>query len=144
MQAFARDPDGELPPADVAGQGKRKQADTPHSDAGILLAIMDLIAGDGALPGLFYEIAPLLPELTGCEVVSFALYDSAQNRMVTHWWKKETELGPWKAALVEESPSGWVWQHQEALTILDLEQETRFAGTLSEIRNLGIHSYTVL
>jgi formate hydrogenlyase transcriptional activator len=144
MQAFARDPDEELPPADVAGQGKTKQADTPHSDAGILLAITDLIAGGGAWPGLFYQLAPLLQELTGCEVVSFALYDSAQNRMVTHWWKKETEIVPWKAVLVEDSPSGWVWQHQEALTIPDLEQETRFAGTLNEIRNLGIRSYTVL
>jgi hypothetical protein len=111
MQAFARDPDGESPPADVAGQGKTKQAGAKRSDTEILLAITDLIAGGGTLPGLFEELAPLLTELTDCEVVSFALYDSTQKRIVTHCWKKETGMGPWKAALVEESPSGWVWQH---------------------------------
>jgi formate hydrogenlyase transcriptional activator len=144
MQAFARDPDGELPPADEAGQGMTKQAGAKRPDVEILLAITDLIAGGGTLPGLFEELAPLLRELTGCEVVSFALYDSAHNRMVTHCWKKEEGMGPWKATLVEESPSGWAWQHQEALTIPDLAQETRFAAALTELRDLGVRSYAVL
>lgn len=144
MVAFARDPDGEPRPVDAAGQDPRKRATAERSDTEILLAITDLIAGGGALPGLFEELAPLLRELMHCEVVSFALYDSAQNRIVTHCRKQETAMGSWNTFLAEESPSGWVWQHQEALTIPDLEQETRFAEAFSELRNLGVRSYTVL
>jgi len=144
MQAFARDPDGEPRPAEGAGQDQERQAAAERSDGEILLAITDLIAEGGSLPGLFEELAPLLRELTRCEAVSFALYDSAQNRIVTHCWKQENAMESWNTFLTEESPSGWVWQHQETLTIPDLEQETRFGEALSELRNLGIRSYTVL
>jgi formate hydrogenlyase transcriptional activator len=144
MQAFARDPDGELPPADAAGQDQNKQPGAQRSEAEILLAITDLIVSGNALPGLFEELAPLLRELTNGTLVKFALYDSVQNHMVNHFWKKETGMGVWDTSLVEESPEGWVWEHQEALTIPEVGRETRFAGTLSTLRNVGVKSYAVL
>ncbi|MFZ3266622.1 MAG: sigma 54-interacting transcriptional regulator [Terriglobales bacterium] len=143
MQAFARDPDEDLPPAEVAGQFPKKQADAQDSKTEILLAITDLIAGGRSLPGLFEELAPLLQESADCQVVSFALYDSTQNRILTRYWKQETEMGPWSTFLVEDSPDGWVWQHQDVLTFPDLEQETRFAAALGELRKLEVRSYTV-
>ncbi len=143
MQAFARDPDRDLPPADVAGQDPQQQADAKHSQTEILLAITDLIAGGRSLPGLFEELAPLLRESADCQVVSFALYDSTQNRIATRYWTEETEVERWSTLPVEDSPDGWVWQHQEVLTFPDLEQETRFAPALDELRKLGVRSYTV-
>src|ERR1022692_2568807 len=120
MQAFARETDGEPRPAGDAGQDEIKQGGTKRPDAEILLAITDLIVSGDALPGLFEELAPLLRELTNGVLVKFALHDSEQKRMVTHFWKKETGLGLWGTSLVEESPEGWVWEHQEALAIPDL------------------------
>ena len=143
MQAFARDPDRDLPPADVAGQDPQQQADAKHSQTEILLAITDLIAGGRSLPGLFEELAPLLRESADCQVVSFALYDSTQNRIATRYWTEKTEVERWSTFPVGDSPDGWVWQHQEVLTFTDIEQETRFATALDELRKLGVRSYTV-
>ena len=143
MQAFARDPDRDLPPADVAGQDPQQQADAKHSQTEILLAITDLIAGGRSLPGLFEELAPLLRESADCQVVSFSLYDSTQNRIATRYWRKKTEVGALEHISCGDSPDGWVWQHQEVLTFTDIEQETRFATALDELRKLGVRSYTV-
>ena len=144
MLGFARDPDEELNPAGVAGQNQQTKGQTRRSGAEIFLAITDLLAGGGALPGLFEEIAPLLRELTNSALVSFALYDTAHSRIVTRFWKMDTDTGLWNSWPVEESPCGWAWQNQQALTITDVEQETRFAETVSKLRDLGVGSYMVL
>ena len=143
MQAFARDPDDEQRPEDDAGQDHRKEASAARSDAEILLAITDLIADSDSLPELFGHLAPLLRKLTECELVNFALYDSAQDRMATHYPEKENEMGLWRTSRVEDSPEGWVWQNQEELTIPDLGREKRFPQALSTLLNLGIRSYRV-
>ena len=144
MQAFARDPDEELPPAEDAGQEQGRETGARRSNADLLLAITDLIAGGDSLPELFNHFAPLLRELAECELVNFALYDSAQNRMVNHFWGKKTEMALWNMSLPRESAEGWTWEHQQPLAIPDLGQETRFTATLSTLRNCGVGSYTVL
>lgn len=144
MPAFARDPDEELPPADEAGQDQRQEKSAGRSNTELLLAITDLISGGDSLPELFNQLTPLLWELTECELVNFVLYDSTQKRMVNHFRGKKTEMGLWNMTLPRESPEGWAWEHQQPLTIPDLNQETRFTGTLSTLRTCGIKAYTVL
>ena len=143
MQASARDPDDQRPNQD-AGQDQSKQARAPQSDAEILLAITDLIADDDTLPELFGHLAPFLRKLVKCELVNFAVYDSVQHRIVNHFWEKKTEMGLRNTSAPAEAPEGWVWEHQEPLTISALGRETRFPGTLTTLGNLEVGSYTVV
>jgi len=144
MQEYAADPQGQRREADARENGGKQEVRLERTDSEILLAITELAAGTPALPDLFKNLVPLLSELAQCDVVSFALHDAAQNGVVTDFWKNGREAGLGKTFSVDESPCGWVWQHQEALTISDTEDETRFAGVLHELRKLGIRSYTAL
>lgn len=134
----------QLRPDEPGRQRVRTELDSESTDSEILLAIADLIVNGEDLPGLFKKLVPLMQALAKCDVVSFALYDAAQNGVVTDFWRKGQEAGLGKTFAVHESPCGWVWEHQEPLIIADLEQETRFAGAVQEIRALGVRSYTAL
>ncbi len=45
---------------------------------------------------------------------------------------------------VEESPGGWVWQHQQPLVISDTEIETPFPGVTEAVHQQGVKSYCVV
>jgi formate hydrogenlyase transcriptional activator len=144
MQEYAPDPQGQRREADAPGNGEKQEVRSERTDSEILLAITELAAGSPPAPDLFKNLVPLLSELAKCNVVSFALYDAARDGIVTDFWKNGQEAGLGKTFSVDESPCGWVWQHQEPLTIPDIDQETRFAGVVHELRKLGIRSYTAL
>jgi len=131
-------------PATAAVPARKKHTDAERSGTEILLAITDLIVDSGALPDLFKSLVPLLRELVGCDVVSFTLHDAMKNGFVTDFWKNDQEVGLGKSFSLDESPCGWVWQHQEAMRIPDLERETRFGEALGEVRSLGVRSCMVL
>jgi formate hydrogenlyase transcriptional activator len=40
----------------------------------------------------------------------------------------------------EETPAAWVYRHQETLTIVDLDRETRFPATINMMREAGLRS----
>jgi len=143
MQGFARDPN-EQPPEDDAGQEQKKETGAGYSDAEILLAITDLIADGEALPELFGHLALHVRKLAKCELVNFALYESAHNRIVNHYWEEKTEMGLSNTSVPEDAPEWWVWEQQQPMTIPDVSREARFAGTLSTLRNLRVGSYAVL
>ena len=144
MQEYAPDPQGQRREPRALGDGEEREIRSERTDSEILLAITELAAGAPAAPDLFKNLVPLLSELAKCNVVSFALHDAAQNGIVADFWKNGREAGLGKTFPVEGSPCGWVWQHQEPLTIPDVEQETRFAGVVPALRKLGICSYTAL
>jgi formate hydrogenlyase transcriptional activator len=144
MSAFARNPNERLTSADVAAENPENHANAQRSDTEIVLAIADLLAGAGTFPGLFEEIAPLLRKLTNSALVSFALYDVAQDQIISRFLNEKTGARLWNTLAIDDSPCGWAWKNQQSLTIPDIEQETRFAEALSELRNLGIRYYTVL
>lgn len=144
MQEYAPDAQEQRRQADASGNGEKQEVRSERAASEILLAITELAAGSPPVPDLFKNLVPLLGELAECNVVSFALHDAARNGIVTDFWKNGREAGLGKTFSVEGSPCGWVWQHQEPLAIPDIEQETRFAGVVHELRKLGIRSYTAL
>jgi len=143
MQGVARDPQDNLRPDDNQSPGRL--AIVGRSSAEILVAITDLIVGGGPLPQLFEELTPLLRELTTCTLVEFAVCNAERNCVATHFWTSETQIRSWdvSSSLSQESPSGWVWQHQESVRIPDVDRDTRFPGTLSALREHGVRSYKV-
>jgi formate hydrogenlyase transcriptional activator len=108
-----------------------------------LLGIADLLVGTRSRADLFRNLAPRILELTGCEFLNFSLHDPRQNCMITHYWKRNQESGEFDAFAVDQCVSGWVWMHQEAVVIRDVEQEKRFPECIRILRNHGVGSYSM-
>jgi formate hydrogenlyase transcriptional activator len=110
----------------------------------ILLEIVGLIARDESALDLPKDLAPLVQELTGCDFVKFSLHDPIQDRMLSHFWKAGEETGELPALPVGECVSGWVWRHQQPMSIPDLELDARFPTCLRRLRKHGVRSYTAV
>jgi formate hydrogenlyase transcriptional activator len=147
MFEVAREPDGD-PRPDELTPDQRGPVKVKRSSAEILLAITDLIVGDGALPDLLDEVTPLLRQLTNCELVEFALCNTSHNFVVTYCpgMGPETRLwdGSSSCSWPEGSPNGRVWKSQESLRIPDVTSEERFDDGLKELRERGVKSYAVV
>lgn len=116
-------------------------AGVSRTDRETLLAITELIAGDQPLPDVFSGAAPLLRDLTNCDVLNLALYDPARNSFVAQFWEKDQGTLEREKSSTANQPCNWVWQHQEPVFIRDLQRETRFGETLSELSGFGVRSY---
>src|SRR6266478_8244405 len=110
----------------------------------LLLETTDLVVRARNLPDLLKELAPRILNLTGCDFLKFSQHDASQNCMITHYWKRNQESGQCDAFAVDECVSGWVWMHQDAVTIPDVEKEKRFPLCMQELRKHGVRSYSVL
>jgi len=93
-----------------------------------LLELSKAIASHRTLAGLFHDLADRLSHFFDFHYLGVMLHDESRNLMRLHL--KETH-DPAFAALPEEIPiegsiSGWVWQHQEALVVPDVNRESRF------------------
>jgi formate hydrogenlyase transcriptional activator len=110
----------------------------------LMVEITDLVVRAASLPDLFKELAPLVLALTNCSFVNFSLYDERQNCMLTHYWKRNQESGELDAFAVDHCVSGWVWTHQEPLTMADINCEDRFPFCLPVLRHHEIRSYSML
>jgi formate hydrogenlyase transcriptional activator len=109
-----------------------------------LLEVAHLIVHAKGLPELFQELSPRVQKVTGCEFVSFSLHDSGRNCMLTRYWIKDRKIEEPRAFAVEDCFSGWAWQHQEAMTIPDVDHEQRFAASVECLRQHGVRSFSVL
>ena len=129
---------------DASGGGGTHSSPGGRNPYEILLEIAGLVARDNSSHELLNDLAPLLRELTSCDFVKFSLHDPAQGCMLPHFWKASKETGDLPVLPVNECVSGWVWQHQQALTISDLEQEARFPACLSALRKHNVRSFASL
>jgi GAF domain-containing protein len=79
------------------------------------------------LEAFLRELAEHLHKVVKSDYVALALHDEKHG--VMHWHTLQAPQGVESQLRVEspvdESPSGWVWQHQETLLLPDLEQDTR-------------------
>lgn len=108
-----------------------------------LLEMADLMVHHQGLPELFRRLSELLHQVVSFDFANFSLHDAATNRMRVNVWAG-TDLVSLPAELtVEESPSGWVWQHQETLHFHDLSADERYPVVLQPLRGRGLRSYFV-
>jgi formate hydrogenlyase transcriptional activator len=93
-----------------------------------LLELSKAIASHRDLSGLFHDLACRLQKLVDFSQLGVMLYDPKHNVMRFHLletcepaeWQNPAEVP------LEGSMAGWVWEHQEALVVHDLEEENRF------------------
>lgn len=108
-----------------------------------LLEMTDLMSHQGSLPELFGALAGRLREVVSFDLVMFALHTGAQQTMRVNLLEQENRgsIVEWK---VNECASGWVWLHQDALTVPDLLDEKRFPSSCRCLGAQGMRSLWML
>src|SRR5271167_1450252 len=108
------------------------------------------MAGPGVshrtLQELFRDLARLLHPVVDFHYLSVVLHDSAREVMRIHALdtRGPSSVRPGMEFSLEESPSGWVWKHQEPLLIADIEQEARFVRSIRLLREQQVRSFCSL
>jgi formate hydrogenlyase transcriptional activator len=104
----------------------------------------DLIVRHGGLEELLPAIASRLSAVADFRFLNFSLHNPTTGMMRVHWWQsKPTAVLPSEID-VGESPSGWVWTHQQELLFQDLDDRARFPRILGPLREQGIQTYFVV
>jgi formate hydrogenlyase transcriptional activator len=85
-----------------------------------LLEMADLMVHHRSLPELFHELAQRLPKVVDFQLLNFSPYDPERNVMKLHWWEGDVFSGVVREESLDESASGWVWEHQKSLLFPDL------------------------
>src|SRR5262245_41029912 len=107
-----------------------------------LLEVSQAIASHRELSELFQDLAERLRLVLPFDYMSLRLYDRERSIMRRHVLVKSSPVEvPFGDELpVEDSLSGWVWRHQQAVLINSIEQETRFPRAMKVLRNNNIKS----
>ncbi|MBI3477066.1 MAG: sigma 54-interacting transcriptional regulator [Acidobacteria bacterium] len=135
------------------GEDARRQTDLPYVQRPaseqivvnrdqLLVEATELVVRAPSLPDILKELAPRILSVTACDYLKFALYDPIQNCMITHYWKGPEDHGQFDGFAVEDCFGGWIWTHQQAVTIADVESEKRFPLCTEELRQQGVRSYS--
>jgi formate hydrogenlyase transcriptional activator len=100
------------------------------------------LALDQRLPRLLYELAVRLPVQPDIQALCVWLYEPVRQAVRLHVLMADLPATQ-RAGMdfpVEDSIAGWVWQHQQPLTI-DAESETRFPEFARVLLHGGIKSF---
>src|SRR5262249_29633214 len=100
---------------------------TAASEYQALLEVSESITLHRDLPGLFHDLSRRLPSVVSFDSLSLVLHNPERNTMRVHIIEMEGRAQfDVVERLVEDSPSGYVWKHQEPLVVGDTTRETRF------------------
>src|SRR5918993_1246718 len=109
----------------------------------LLLEVTESIASHRDLAELLRDLAQRLPSIVPFDYINIVLHEPA--RQVMRLWllvaSVPSTISPGLETPVEESPGGWVWTHQEPLTVNDVSQEHRFPKLMSILRENGVQSF---
>src|SRR6266550_5053197 len=97
---------------------------------------------DQGLPRLLYELAVRLPVQPDIHALCVWLYEPAQQAIRLHVLMADlpAKIRTGMDFPVEDSIAGWVWQHQQPLTI-NTDAETRFPEFAKALLETGIKSF---
>jgi formate hydrogenlyase transcriptional activator len=99
----------------------------PHHQS--LLDVSQAILQHRDLSGLFRDLAVRLRAIVPFDFLNLVLYDAASNTMRLHILESTSDVQPDVPKMEfrpEDSPSGWVYVHQEPLIIADVNREARW------------------
>ncbi len=120
--------------------------DLPESDyRSALLQVAEVIATHRDLPSLFRDLAQRLPAVASFDFIGLVLHDQTKQVMKVHVLETAGAQGVTKPLdgmeiPMEESASGWVWEHQRPLTIPSLAHESRYKPGMSALLSIGVQS----
>jgi len=102
-----------------------------------LLDVSQAILQHRDLNGLFRDLAVRLRAIVPFDLLNLVLSDPATHRMRLHILESTTGAEPDVPELefpLEDSPSGWVYLHQETLVIPDVDAETRWPKIMALLK----------
>src|SRR2546425_10855775 len=110
-----------------------------------LLEVSEAIAQQRDLPALFHDLAGRLHSVIEFDFLSLVLHDPVRNVMRLHILETHipTEKTAGTESPIEGHPSGWVWQTQQPLVILDVDEETRFPDFMPRLREHNVRSLAI-
>src|SRR5262245_6774778 len=98
-----------------------------------LLEVAEVISTHHDLSELFRNLAPRLRLIIDFDFINIVLHDAERNVMRLHVLEtpipNSFPIG-WELP-VEQSPGGWVWQHQQPLHVPDISQAIAIENALS-------------
>ena len=111
----------------------------------LLLEVAESISLHSDLPPLFHDLAARLHRVASFQSLWLVLHDAARNTMLLHILETgaRTDIDVVERT-IDDSPSGFVWQTQESLIVPNIEEETRFAGAITLLKNHNIQSFCLL
>jgi formate hydrogenlyase transcriptional activator len=109
-----------------------------------LLDMADLLVHHGSVPDLMHALAERLRSVVSFDFINFALHDAERSLMRLDLWEGGESPSLPMALEINDSPSGWAWQHQQPLVFDDITDETGFGTVFEILRARGVHSYCVL
>lgn len=109
-----------------------------------LLEMADVLSRHHNPSDLFRALAPSLRAVVPFDFLNFALHKPARQVMEFHVWCGEDWLTVPEEVKINQAAAGWVWEHQQSLTIDDLERETRFERGIQWVRDYKGRSYCVV
>ena len=94
-----------------------------------LLEVASAIVSHRTLEELFTDLARRLHPIIDFSYLSVLLHDPIRNVMRVHILNSDgpDSVRPGMEFSMDESPSAWVWEHQQPLVLDDLDRENRFA-----------------
>ena len=108
-----------------------------------LLEVSRAIVRYRDLATLFQELAQRLHPVVEFDYIALILHDPRENTTRLHLLEAPFPRPPDAPLPVNESPGGWVWEHQQALVIPSVAQETRFPK-ITWWREAGIQSVCIV
>jgi len=112
-------------------------ASSPSVTHQSLLDVSQAILQHRDLSGLFRDLAARLRAIIPFDFLNLVLYDAASNTMRLHILESTTDVEPHVPEMEfppEDSPSGWVYVHQEPLVIPDVNKETRWPKIMDVLK----------
>src|SRR5580704_19254855 len=103
-----------------------------------LLEVSQAILQHRDLKRLFRDLAARLRLILPFDFLNLVLYDAASNTMRLHILESTSDVEPHVPEMEfppEESPSGWVYVHQEPLVIADVNRETRWPNIMDVLKS---------
>ncbi len=123
----------------LGARGWRRDSRT-HSQSATHQSLLDVsqaILQHRDLAGLFRDLAVRLRAIVPFDFLNLVLYDAASNTMRLHILESTTGVEPQVPEMEfppEDSPSGWVYVHQEPLVIPDVNTETRWPKIMDVLK----------
>jgi formate hydrogenlyase transcriptional activator len=108
-----------------------------------LLQMADVLVRHESLTDFFHDIAERVRAVASFDLILFTFHQPANNCMRIRFLHGNDRF-PSRELPVDETPSGWVWKHQEPLVIPNIAEERRFMPGIQHLRDAGIQSYCLL
>ena len=108
-----------------------------------LLAISEAIVSHRDLSSLFHELADQLRRVAPFDYLSLVLHEAASNTMRLHLLEtpESVPIGTVIVLDPEEDPAGLVWQSQQPLITLNVDELRRWPRLLERVQPHGVQSF---